>query len=217
MKKEINNYDLAREILGQDFISPKDVMNSLKGIIYTDAQIMELNETVPDQEMLEWCHDNNCILVPGPNRPMSIIDIYETETNLDSSYIKKYLDNSFVILQKVNPWWIMFRKEPIPGSELMSWGEIEKLISIRETIPSAVEVLWCVALYKAVRNEYLLKSKLIRTSSTCRGNHHLISETIFVGRFHFDGFHFDCFDFLNQFEYKRPSSFLWSVSTKKWF
>src|ERR1700722_9002644 len=68
------NYDLARTILGKDFISPEEVAQSRK-ITYTDEQLATFGETLPAQDVLEWCRDNGTMLSAGPPKAMSLLDV----------------------------------------------------------------------------------------------------------------------------------------------
>lgn len=69
------DYSLARTILGKDFIAPEEIAKSRKPIVYTDEQLAQFGDSVPAQEVLEWCRDNGYMLVAGPNRPMSLLNV----------------------------------------------------------------------------------------------------------------------------------------------
>ena len=167
MKKiEISGYKLAKTILGKDFISPEDVMNSRKGITYTDEQLAMFGETVPAQEILEWCRDNNIMLVAGPNRPMSLIEIRTMKNGY--FYSKEggwYADQKFAESDKVETKWYMIRKNPAPESTSKIWIEQQALISDVETVPNSAEFTWAITTYKAVRGTYLFGGIYARTSS----------------------------------------------------
>lgn len=162
------DYELVRTILGKDFISPEDVMNSRKGITYNDEQLSQFGETVPAQEILEWCRDNNFMLVAGPNRPMSLLEI-RTMKN-DYFYSKEggwYAEQKQKFSQgdKVETKWYMIRKDIVPESTSKNWEEQQPLISDVETVPNATEFTWAITTYKAVRGIYLFGGIYARTSS----------------------------------------------------
>ncbi len=69
------DYGLAESILGADFITPEEVAKSRKGVAYTDDQLSQFGDTVPSQEVLEWCRDNGYMLIAGPSRPMSLLEV----------------------------------------------------------------------------------------------------------------------------------------------
>lgn len=160
------NYTRARTILGKDFISPEDIMKSRKGVVYTDDQLSWFGDTVPSQEVLEWCRDNGHMLTAGPNRSMSLLEIRSLKK--DYFYSKEggwYAEQAFAQNDKVETRWIMLRKEPVPQSTSKTWGKQQTLLNENEVTPNAAEVVWCLTTYKAVRNTYLLPSVDARTSS----------------------------------------------------
>jgi hypothetical protein len=160
------NYELVRTILGKDFISPEDVMKSRKAIVYTDDQLAQFSDTVPSQEVFEWCRDNGYMLIAGPNRPMSLLEVRSLKK--DYFYSKEggwYAEQAFAQNDKAETRWIMLRKEPVPQSTAKNWAEQQALLSDDEVTPNVAEVAWCVTTFKAVRNTYLLPSVYVRTSS----------------------------------------------------
>ncbi len=179
IKRFSSDYELAHTILGKNFISPEDVMNSRKGITYTDEQLAQFGETVPAQEILQWCRDNNFVLVAGPNRPMSLIEI----RNLDKSYFYPeeggeaanwwYTEKrqKFAQNEKVGVNWYMICKDVDSDSIFKCWDNQLALISENEFVPNAAEIAWAITVYKAVRRVYLFEDfcspykEVLRTSS----------------------------------------------------
>lgn len=163
---KVPDYELARNILGKDFISPEEVAKSRKGVAYTDDQLSHFSDTVPSQEVLEWCRDNGYMVVAGPNRPMSLLEVRALRK--DHFYSKEggwYAEQAFAQNDKVETRWIMLRKESVPQSTSKNWNGQQALLSVDEVTPNVAEVTWCVTTYKAVRNIYLLPSIYVRTSS----------------------------------------------------
>ncbi len=176
---KVPDYELARTILGKDFISPEEVAKSRKGVAYTDDQLSQFSDTVPSQEVLQWCRDNGYMVVAGPNRPMSLLEVRSLKS--DHFYSKEggwYAEQTFAQNDKVETRWIMFRKEPVPGSTSKNWNEQQALLSADEVTPNVAEVAWCLTTYKAVRNIYLLPSIYVRTSSLDSGG-----DRVYVGYF----------------------------------
>ena len=160
------DYKIARKILGKDFISPEEIMKSRKGITYTEKQLAKFGETVPAQEILEWCRDNNFMLVAGPNRPTSLLEIRTMKNGY--FYFKEggwYADQKFAQGDKVETKWYMIRKEIVPESTSKNWSEQQALISDVETVPNSAEFTWAITTYKAVRGVYLFGGIYARTSS----------------------------------------------------
>lgn len=175
------DYEPVRTILGKDFISPEDVMNSRKGITYTDEQLAQFGETVPVQEILEWCRDNNIMLVAGPNRPMSFLEIRTMKNGYFCSKVGGWYaeqKQKFSKDDKVETKWYMIRKDIVPESTFKTWYKQHALISEIETVPNAPEFVWAITTYKAVRGIYLFGGIYARTSSlNSEGNR------VSVGRF----------------------------------
>lgn len=162
------DYELVRTILGKDFISPEEIMKSRKGVNYTEEQLAQFGETVPTQEILEWCRDNSYMLVAGPNRPMSLLEIrtmkngyfYSKEGGWYAEQKQKFSQND-----KVETKWYMIRKDIVPESTSKNWDEQHALISDAEFVPNASEFTWAITTYKAVRGIYLFGGIYARTSS----------------------------------------------------
>lgn len=159
-------YELVRTILGEDFISPEDVMKSCKDIIYTKKQIVKFRETVPAQEILEWCHDNEYMVVAGPNRPMSLLDI----RSIKNDYFLKekdrlYTTETFYLEDKVETKWYMIRKIPMLDLSSKQREQQMKILSGIEVIPNSAEFIWALIIYKEIRNISLFEGTYIRTSS----------------------------------------------------
>ena len=162
------NYDLARTILGKDFISPEEIAKSRKGVVYTNEQLANFGDTLPAQDVLEWCRDNGMMLVAGPPSAMSLLDI----RNLKSDYFYSKKDGwyaedrqTFSRNDNAESVWIALRKEPIAGSLSKNWSEQSDLISDPMSVPNAAEAVWGLTTYKAVRGVYLLPNLYVRTSS----------------------------------------------------
>ncbi|MFZ2682194.1 MAG: hypothetical protein WAZ14_03825 [Patescibacteria group bacterium] len=159
----------AREILGNDFISPGEIEASRPGLVYSLLQWQELSNSVPSKEVLEWCRDNGFMLVAGPPRPMSLLEIHELDRgHLHSKEANWYAAESeaFASYDKAACRWLMLRKEPVPDSIEKTWDEQQQLLSSLEVTPNVAEQVWGLAIYKAVRGVGLLRFVYVRTSST---------------------------------------------------
>jgi len=192
------DYKLAYKILGEDFIPPEEIMRSRKrkGVIYTDEQLTQFKKTVPTREALEWCLNNNYMLVAGPNRPMSLLEIRA----IRNGYIfprngGRDANQKFFQKDKVKTKWYMIRKNPVPESTSKSWKRQQNLLSDAETVPNVAEFAWAVTTYKAVRDTYLFGEIYVRTSSTDSDGDrvsagHFINEDLFIGS-HWDSYYND--------------------------
>ncbi len=164
---KLPDYALVREILGNDFISPEEIVTA-RGLTYSAEQLAELESTLPDRETLEWLRRNDFMLVAGSPREMSLLDIRELERRYFYSREGGWYNNEsekFARNDKVTCRWLMLRKGIVPNSTSKTWDEQEKLLSDLEAVPNAAEQVWGMTVYKAVRGVYLLGSVYARTSS----------------------------------------------------
>ncbi len=166
--KPATPFDLATMILGRDFISPEEITAKYPTLVYSEEQLDALEASLPKQQDLEWLRDNNYILLPGPNSPLSLLDI----RNLNTAYFYSKTGGwyseakqTFASTDKTEVRWIALRKEAVPGSYSKNWEEQKVLLSGLELVPNAAEAVWCITAYKAVRNINLFRSTYVRTSS----------------------------------------------------
>jgi len=178
------NYDLARTILGKDFISPEEIATA-RGLTYTDEQLAKFGDTLPTQEALEWCRDNGTMLVAGPPKSMSLLDIRSLKAGYFYSKQGGWYSESaqkFARADKVEPIWIALSKEPVAGSLSSNWSEQSNLVVEPMVVPNAAEAVWGLTTYKAVRGKYLLPNLYVRTSSCDSGG-----DRVNVGHFDSEG------------------------------
>lgn len=73
------DYDLARSILGQDFISPKEIAKA-RNVTYSDEQLAQAAATLPSQEVPQWFRDHNFFLIAGPPSEKSLLEVRELKS-----------------------------------------------------------------------------------------------------------------------------------------
>jgi hypothetical protein len=172
IKRENKAYRLARRILGGDLITPEEIMWLRRNNRYTKEQLAKFHETIPKKEILEWCHDNNFMLVAGPKHPMSLLEIramkncyfYEKEGGWYAGKRQKFSQD-----EKVETKWYMICKKSFYKLTPKNWDEKLLLISeiaIRTYHPSASEFVWAITTYKAVRDVYLFKKSYNKETSS---------------------------------------------------
>lgn len=185
------DFTLAREILGDDFLAPEEIATA-RGITYSEEQVAHLKRTLPSRETLEWLSRNDHMLVAGSPHEMLLPDV--RELNRGYFYSKQggwYAEENeaFARNEKVTCRWYMIRKGIVPNSTSKTWGEQQGLLSDLETVPMAVELVWALTCYKAVRGVYLLGSLYARTSSVNSFGSHIL-----VGQFDEDGLDINVWD-----------------------
>jgi hypothetical protein len=183
-------YEIARHILGNDFINPWDIV-AARGLAYTPNQYSAFAATAPDEDALAWCRDNGMMLVAGPPKAMSLIGVravdadffYSKGPEQDDSGWYDDPNERFAKTDKVEALtWIAFRKEPVEDSLNKTWPEQQALVKEPMVIPNAAEATWALTTYKAVRDIYLLDELYVRTSSVDSDG-----GRVYVGDFDADG------------------------------
>ena len=162
-----NDYDLARTILGKDFISPEEIALARK-LTYGDELLQHFAETLPSEEALQWLRENGFVLMAGTPGPMSLPEVRNLNAQL--FYTKEggwYAEpkQKFSREDKVTAEWLMLRKGIVPNSTRKNWDEQQKLLTEVEYVPNAPEATWGITTFKEVRNVWLLPDIYARTSS----------------------------------------------------
>lgn len=189
---KLPDFTLARKSLGDDFLAPEEIA-AARGLTYSEEQIAHLEQTLPSKETLKWLARSGYLLVAGsPREEMSLLDVRELNRSYFYSKESGWYANSreaFARKDKVACRWLMLRKSIVLNSTSKTWREQQKLLSDLETAPMAVELVWALTCYKAVRGQYLLGSVYARTSSVDSSGYH-----VRVGNFDEDGLRVDCWD-----------------------
>ncbi|MDP3988977.1 MAG: hypothetical protein Q8P93_01960 [bacterium] len=163
-------YNLARLILGDDYITPT-------GVHYTKNQLQHFVDTMPDVQTILWLNANGYMLVAGPPREMNLLEVRGFDNKLFYSMAEGWYagDNqTFAKNDKVSAGeWLAIRKEEVPGSFSKTWKEQQDLITEVEYVPNASEVSYAVIAYFRVCGIYLLRGKYVRTSSVSLNGSHV--------------------------------------------
>lgn len=186
-------YDDARSILGNDFISPEE-MSAAYDIIYTEDQLKNFGDTLPDKKTLRWYLAHNYMLVAGPPMELNLLQVRKLDNNLFDLKTKGWYaesDQKFAQNNKVTAGeWLAIRKGAAPNSFSKTWSRQQHLITEDEYVPNIPTVSYAVTAYFKVRGIYLLCDKYVRTSSISADFNPVI-----VGRFGEDGLRvYDCWE-----------------------
>lgn len=184
-------HNLARLILGDDFITPKEVATAYN-VTYSDDQLEHFATTFPTLEKIVWCKSNKAILIPGFVRDLNLLETRELDNKLFRSNTEGWYaedKQKFSRDDKVTAGeWLMIRKEAVPSSFSKTWKKQQTLITEDEYVPNTSEVSYAITTYYKVRSIYLLRGKYVRTSSVSADGGHVL-----VGYFDGDGLSVDSY------------------------
>jgi hypothetical protein len=166
-------YDLARLMLGDDFISPEEVARA-HNFVYSSDQLEGFEESLPDMEKLLFLRSNGCTLIATPPTALNLLDVRTLDPSLFCSktegwYEKekqKFARAEFLSLGT----WLVIRKDIVPNSLSKNWSQQKQLISDVEYIPMAVEVAYAITTYYKARGVRLFEKLYVNTSSISAGD-----------------------------------------------
>ncbi|MBU1558171.1 hypothetical protein KKC45_04385 [Patescibacteria group bacterium] len=178
-------HELASLILRDDFLSPEDVAK-VYGWNYSNEQLENFNETLPEFDELMWLKNNGYMLVAGPSTELNLLQVRDLDNQLFYSKTEVWYvedKHKFSSDDKVTAGqWLAVRKEAVPNSFGKNWSEQQELIKEIEYVPNASEVSYAITVYYKVRSIYLLRGKYVRTSSVDADGH-----SVHVGNFDEEG------------------------------
>ena len=94
-------YKFARLTLGHDLITPEEIMRTYRGVVYTEAQLDGFKNSVPSEEVILWCRDNGFLLIAGPTKPLSFLEIGDLNHSCTT------INERFAHDDKVGIGWLM--------------------------------------------------------------------------------------------------------------
>lgn len=161
-------YDLARSILGDNFLTPQEVAKA-RGIVFTNKQLETLANTLPTAEELQSLRKDDYILVPGPADPKSLLDIrimnpahfYTKESGWYANDDQVFSRNDKATVR----WFKVPKTVYLAGSLSKNLDEQTAMVPKDHYVLNAGELAWVVTTYHAVRGIYLLPSHYVRTIS----------------------------------------------------
>jgi len=182
-------HELARLILGDDYITPEEVATAY-GVSYMDEQLEHFADTLPDTQTILWLRVNGYMLVAGPSTELNLLQVRELDNQLFYSKTEGwYAESKYTFSREdkvVDGEWLAIRKDEVPNSFSKTCGKQQDLITEVEHVPNAPEVSYAVTAYFKVRGIYLLRGKCVRTSSVDEDGSYIV-----VGNFDEDGLYVD--------------------------
>ncbi len=164
------DWTLARTILGNDFLSPEEVMAARKGLVYSAEQITALGQSLPTRQELEWLRDHDYFLVPAPTSPQSLAEHRTSAPDYFRSDNTWFLDarQKFSGSDKTGGGWLAIKKTIVHGSTAKSCANQQLLLSGVEHVPNTAEFYYGITTYFRVRSARLFPNIYARTSSVDR-------------------------------------------------
>jgi len=171
-------HELARLILGDDYITPEEMAIAYGKFVYTPKQLEHFADTLPNTKTILWLHANGYMLIAGPPMKLNLFQIRQIDNKLFYNEIKgwwyeekqKFAHEDKVACSK----WLAIRKKAVPNSFSKTWKEQQNLITEVERVPNASEVVYVITAYFKVRGIYLLQWKYVRTSSKNNKHQHIL-------------------------------------------
>lgn len=178
--------EIARNILGQDFLSTGQVEQAY-GFSYMENLRKTLAITVPSVEALRWARDEGRVVMPTLPYDYSLLQYLDFADILFPREIDKWLVRSFRSFSGVDTVqscsWLTVRKEPYPDSLNKDLTQQQKLLGEEEYIPNVTELMYAIHTYYKVSGVCLLKNVSVRTSSKERsGQSVIVGDTDSNGR-----------------------------------
>ncbi|MBT4209522.1 MAG: hypothetical protein HOE19_01225 [Candidatus Komeilibacteria bacterium] len=167
------DYRKARDILGDDFITPEEI-SAKYDMTYSHEQLKILRGSIPSEDILVWCRDNNYVLVAGPSRSIELLSLHRSLNRCFRDIPEVYYTEEhgwriqnkdrFLKVQAPKPIWVTLRKEIVPNSIGKIFRDQVELLSDLEYVPNDSEVEWVVKIYNAIRNTKLFDGYCVMTS-----------------------------------------------------
>lgn len=172
---EKNTYSYALHILGEDFISPEEIMLSTNHF-YRGNTLRHFVNTFPSLKAIEWIAKHQFRLIAGPSRPLNLLKVKQ----IDPSFFYKrekywWCGNQrqrFSRKDTVESEWYVLSKKPLVHSMGKTWEEQKELLPEGSFVPNIAEFAWCNTVFRKVHRFCPLTNIHTRTSSLdSEGNH----------------------------------------------
>lgn len=191
IKDSDKRYARARKGLYEDLVSPQELKNI--GEEYSPAALEHFAQTIPNTEILLWCMANNCLLIPGPPKPITFCELLESNARLlmddIAIYCHKDSDIDLVFRDVTRTGWIIMSKKILPSSCKKNLLDQIQHLSGPERLPGAADVLWAIINFKKIRGHRLLNGQSVRTATRINDR-----KSIVLGPFSYDGLYVDALE-----------------------
>jgi hypothetical protein len=170
------DYTLAKQILGDDFITPEEI-DKVRGVGYSPEQIGFLAGSIPSEDTLRWCKNNGYAIMATPPAALPLLNIRSIQVDLFYSKTGGWYKEDkekFSRKDKTSPGWLAIRKDIVPNSTNKTWNEQQTLLLDVEYVPNAAEAAWFITTYYMVHGVRLFERIYVRTSSLDSDGFHVL-------------------------------------------
>ena len=166
---ELTDQAYAGEVLGPDYISPNQVGSRTNGWWweYTAEQMRYFNHTFPDRSTIDWFSQNGFVLMAGPPREFSVLDLLDFGKKLSVSAEKRpFLEELSRNTDKIAVGkWLAISKGAARFTLAKPWEEQQQTILYPQEVPNITEVTYAVLTYQKVNKGSLATGGPGRTST----------------------------------------------------
>ena len=155
------SYGLPRALLKQDLLTPEEI--AAHGVNYEEVDISALIGSLPEQRLLESLGRDGMILLPGPPKPMSLMDIRALWKNFffmpGGEELYQDSDDAFARSDKIDALGWLACPRDFLSSHSMGLERAEQIDLVRAPwmISKVPEAVWILATYYKTRGYNLLK------------------------------------------------------------
>lgn len=174
-------YAVARLALGDDLITPEEIMAKRKPepqkgkeivpLVYTPDQLATFQRTLAalSLDYLKWLVEHNYALVAGPPESKNLLGVRKLDYSLFSDVASRWYNEAeqkFSREEEAEVVWHAIRKDHVPDStDDMTYTAKCDLLLPEEQVSTAVKVAWVCTTYAKVRGVCLHKGVWVLTSS----------------------------------------------------
>jgi hypothetical protein len=152
--------EVAKALLGDDFISPVEPYDRKFSSRYSYAQMERLRESIPSLLTINWLRENDYLLIPGPTVTMSLRSIYQefrqyfqqTWMNDDGPWFM-YHEYEALITDVVKPatWWAVCKRSSRKVYRTPVYTVEEESFRRQELDMNVAEMTYCLVACSVLR------------------------------------------------------------------
>lgn len=133
---------------------------------YDNASLLSFDLNKPKSKQVEWCSKNSYLIIPGPPRPLSVIEIHQVAKYFFCTTRNPWFaSEDRVNNDRVESRWYIVRDGVLENSESRPMIDQMSLMRPKERLLNVAEVAWLEVISKINFKRFLLPSFSTRTST----------------------------------------------------